>query len=159
MRSFTLLIAVLALGAPMAAIAQVPDDYVDPSLPAAPKLESEDVRNTGSLAQLENEVHNAKIGIGVSAGVIVLGGAITLIGGAQNLQGWDDSPSIGGSGNQPGKDAVIAGSAIMITGAVSMIATGILLGVRKKRLRERQHAYSTGRQGVSFDPRMTGFAF
>ena len=96
----------------------------DPNAPPEPELNP-----------YEKKVRNAKIGIGVSSVGLLVGGLIAGLA-AMDPSGFlsfDSNPS---QSDSSGKDAAIyAGSAIAAASAASMIATGALLGVRKRELR------------------------
>jgi hypothetical protein len=89
-------------------------------------------------------VRNAKIGIWISS-TGILAGSLVLLGGASV-----PDVSIGGSGGSTSSNdnVVYAGAAIMGASALSLVALGILLGVRKRQLRKSQwEDYATLRVG------------
>ena len=94
----------------------------------------------------ERKVRNAKIGLGVSAGGLVLGAIMAAAGGAASLDfDLDGSPS----GDSP---ALYVGAGIAGASALSLIATGALLGVRKRKLREWERASHAKLRRVEWDP-------
>jgi len=84
------------------------------------------------LTRDEKKVRNAKIGMGVSGAAAFAGGVMVIVG--ADLPVIDFSA---GSSSDSGRDALLfAGTAVAAAGGVSLIATGILLRVRKRRLRD-----------------------
>jgi hypothetical protein len=75
-------------------------------------------------------VKRAKIGLGVSAVVMVVGTALAFGGGAASI--CLSEPCSRATG------LTIAGSIMAGGGAAGMVASGILLGVRKRKLRRLQ---------------------
>jgi hypothetical protein len=101
----------------------------------------------------EKKVQNAKIGIGVSGGLLLIGGIMAGAGGAASIDfDLDGSPS----GDSP---ALYVGAAIAGAGAISLIATGILLGVRKRKLREHQEAHRLGSHRMQWDAARSRLVF
>jgi hypothetical protein len=98
------------------------------------------------LTPQERKVRGAKIGLGVSVGCALTG--LIVVGAA----GISSAGYIGT--NDPGPDItvpLIAGTTIASAGAVSMIATGILLRVRKKELRAQEQAHHRRRRRAQWD--------
>jgi len=93
--------------------------------------------------EMELRVRRARIGVGVSAAALVLGAVVAGAAGAAAVNRSFSTPTDTSSGDA----AVWVGVALVGVGGVSMIATGILLGVRKRKLRELQEArYETPRR-------------
>jgi hypothetical protein len=92
-----------------------------------------------TLEEMEVRVRRARIALGVSVVPLVLGTGIAVVGA---LRAVDTPPS-----DTSGETTLYAGSAIVGAGAVWMITSGIVLGVRKRQLRELQRAhYGTQRR-------------
>jgi hypothetical protein len=89
-----------------------------------------------TLEELELRVQRAKIGLGVSAAVLAVGGALTAAGAVSF-----SNDIYGGTG------ALWGGVALAIGGVVGMITTGAMLTDRKRKLRRLQEAhYGTPRR-------------
>ncbi len=104
------------------------------------------------VKDMDRRVHNAKIGLGVSAVPIVIGAVLALAAAGS---------SVGAIGSDPPDttqaDALlIGGSVLMVGGAASMIATGILLGVRKRKRRRAAHGTT---RPVRWDLASSGVVF
>lgn len=91
-------------------------------------------------AEMERRVKAARVGVGVSAVTLVLGAVIAGAGAAASInRSFSSTPP-----DTSGADAAVwAGTALVGVGGVSMIATGILLGKRKRKLRDLQEAHYT----------------
>jgi len=136
---FVLVVAVVTL--PLGVSAQEMDPLGVQANEAAPK----EVHSDAPMSSEERKVRKAKIGLGVSAPVVVAGGIMVLV--AADLPVIEISA---GSSSDSGKDALLwAGTAVAAAGGVAMIAAGILLGVRKRKLRESKEAT---RRKVQWDP-------
>jgi hypothetical protein len=94
------------------------------------------------VEEMELRVKRARIALGVSVVPLVLGTGLAVAGAFRELD-FTTPPS-----DTSGQDATLyAGSAIVGAGAVWMITSGIVLGVRKRQLRELQQAdYGTPRR-------------
>ncbi|MGB8224432.1 MAG: hypothetical protein WCF10_17705, partial [Polyangiales bacterium] len=102
--------------------------------PSAP-LTAEELK----LQEMDLRVRRARIALGVSVVPIFIGAILAGVGAGNSIFSQDDTSSADA--------AVIAGSAIMGAGGVSMIATGILLGVRKHQRREfKETQHGTARR-------------
>ena len=98
-----------------------------------------------TLEEMDVRVRRAKIGIGSSALAFFVGG-ILLASGLSGDCGW------GGDAQRERCDRLAyAGTALAAGGAVGMIATGILLGVRKRKLRRLQEAHYGRPHRVQWD--------
>jgi hypothetical protein len=97
------------------------------------------------LDRYENKVRGAKIGLGVSSGLVALGGIMAGAAAASQLSSLFEDSGNGGEG------MLIVGLVMLSGGGASMIATGILLGVRKHKLRELQQAQGTTPRRVQWD--------
>ncbi|MGB8221194.1 MAG: hypothetical protein WCF10_01345, partial [Polyangiales bacterium] len=133
-----------------------PEAFVDPTKPASePALQLEvdsaglQVTPTAPLApeelrlqEMALRVRRAKLGVGVSVIPTVVGALIATVSAVSSIS------SIGSTNNTSSSDAALyAGSAIVAVGGASMIATGILLGVRKHQLREfKETQHGTARR-------------
>ena len=82
-------------------------------------------------------VRNAKIGIWVSTVGLLAGTGVLLAGATVPDVSVGDPSSSSSSGND---GVLVAGAVIAVTSALSMIATGILLGVRKRKHRRGDQA-------------------
>ena len=80
--------------------------------------------------EMRLRVRRAKIGLGVSAVVMVVGTALAFGGGAASI--CLSEPCSRATG------LTITGSIMVGAGAAGMVASGILLGVRKRKLRRLQ---------------------
>jgi hypothetical protein len=87
-----------------------------------------------TLEEMDVRVRRAKIGIGSSALAFFVGG-ILMASGLGGDCGWG-----GGAQRESCDRLAYAGTALAAGGAVGMIATGILLGVRKGKRRGLQEA-------------------
>ena len=94
-----------------------------------------------TLEEMEVRVRRARIALGVSVVPLVLGTGIAVVGALRAVD-FTTPPS-----DTSGETTLYAGSAIVGAGAVWMITSGIVLGVRKRQLRELQRAhYGTQRR-------------
>ena len=91
-----------------------------------------------TLEEMDRRVERAKIGLGVSAGLVLVGVALVLAPAFKCFLGeWTESCN----------RLENAGIAVMVGGGLGMIASGGLLGARKRKLRElRQAHYGTPRR-------------
>jgi len=97
---------------------------------------------TPELEEMERRVKRARIALGMSVVPLVLGTGLAVAGAFGSLS--QTMPNADTSG----QDATLyAGSAIVGAGAVWMITSGIILGVRKRQRRQlRQAHYRTPRR-------------
>ena len=101
--------------------------------------------NGYTLEETELRVRRAKIGIGSSALAFFVGGILV----ASGLGG--DCSWGGGAERERCDRLAYAGTALAAGGAVGMIATGILLGKRKQKLRRLQQAHYGRPSRVQWD--------
>jgi hypothetical protein len=96
--------------------------------------------------EIERRVQRAKRGLGVSVVPLFAGGMMMIVGTMGTKCFWN-------SENQKSCDRLLYGGAgLAAVGAAGMIATGILLAVRKRKLRTlREVAYSEGRRRAQWD--------
>lgn len=99
-----------------------------------------------TLKEMERRVQRAKRGLGVSVVPLVAGG-LMMIAGAVGTKCFLNSEA------QKGCDRLLYGGVgLAAAGAAGMIATGIVLGVRKRKLRTlREAAYCSGRRRAQRD--------
>jgi hypothetical protein len=99
-----------------------------------------------TLEEMELRVKRAKIGLGVSAGSMVLGIALSIAAGAQTWFCFDPC-------SYPGwVDPVFAmGMTLAVGGAAGMVVSGILLGKRKRKLRRLQQSHYGTPRRVQWD--------
>ena len=101
-------------------------------------------------AGMEVRVRRAKIGIGVSTVPILVGGIIAIS--SEFVGGFDFWVEPRTPEEEVTRRRVLGiGIAFMGVGAASMIATGILLGVRKRKLRRFQEVADLGHRRVQWD--------
>jgi hypothetical protein len=98
-----------------------------------------------TLEEMDVRVRRAKIGIGSSALAFFVGGILV----ASGLGG--DCSWGGGAERERCDRLAYAGTALAAGGAVGMIATGILLGKRKQKLRRLQQAHYGTPRRVQWD--------
>ena len=98
-----------------------------------------------TLEEMDVRVRRAKIGIGSSALAFFVGGILV----ASGLGG--DCSWGGGAERERCDRLAYAGTALVAGGAVGMIATGILLGKRKQKLRRLQQAHYGRPHRVQWD--------
>jgi len=101
-----------------------------------------------TLEEMEVRVRRAKIGVGVSAVPIFIGGVLMI--GAMGDFSVDFSPP---APEEQKKEERLgrAAAVLAVGGAASMIATGILLGVRKRKLRTFQEVADLGHRRVQWE--------
>jgi hypothetical protein len=98
-----------------------------------------------TLEEMDVRVQRAAIGIVGSAVAFIVGGTLVATGVGGDC-GW------GGSAQREKCDRrAYAGTALAAGGAIGMIATGILLGVRKRKLRRLQQAHYGRPHRVQWD--------
>lgn len=106
-------------------------------------------------AEMERRVQAARIGVGVSAVPLVLGAVIAGVAGAASVNRGFSTPP----GTSSGHAAVWAGTALVGVGGVSMIATGVLLGVRKRRLRRYEQEHGLQSRRIQWDSHTSRLVF
>ena len=150
---FALVLGLAFLSLPLRAVAQTTEpvgshgsphlvfllipEHLEKRLPVVPSRSGDDPLSLEYVeaepappSPAEMKVRRAKIGIGVSAGGLFVGGIVAGAGGAASIDfDLDGSPS----GDSP---ALYVGAAIAGASALALISKGILLGVRKRALRE-----------------------
>jgi hypothetical protein len=105
-----------------------------------------------TLEEMELRVRRARIGLLSTTGVAVVGAVLFGVGAARARSSQDlDALSEG--------PLLISGMSLMISGAVGMIAIGILLGVRKRDLRKLQESRYEGPHPVQWDLARSGVVF
>jgi hypothetical protein len=99
-----------------------------------------------TLEEMELRVKRAKIGLGVSAGSMVLGTVLAIAAGAQTIICFEPC-------SYPGwVDPVFAmGMTLALGGAAGMVVSGILLGKRKRKLRRLTEAHYGTPRRVQWD--------
>ena len=107
-----------------------------------------------TLKQMEKRVQRARRGLGVSVVPFVAGGLLMVVGTVPyDCFGTSEPP------NRCGR-FLYSGVGLAAVGAAGMIATGILLGVRKRRLRTlREAAYYDRRRRAEWDPERSRLVF
>ena len=108
------------------------------------------------LQEIDDRVQRAKIGVGVSAIPIGVGAIMASASAFASINSFD----LGSTQDTSSQDtALYAGSAIAGVGGVSMIATGILLGVRKHQRRRFQEAQPGTARRVQWDTEASRLVF
>lgn len=104
------------------------------------------------VVEMQRRVRNAKIGLGVSGASVLVGGVLLGIGIGGTYRDIG-TPQEAASNDRVG--IAIAGATLLTGGVASLLATGILLGVRKRelesheqRLRELQRDLPLGGRGA-----------
>ena len=144
----SLVLVLLAVGTSAGVEAQLRWDMTPPAPnPPAPKQtepESKEVATwhpswdqvkSPAVIEAERRVKRNRIALGVSAVPLALGAIIATAGALGSLNQTGTNPDTSG---QDG--ALYAGSALVGAGAVWMITSGVVLGVRKRQLRQAQGA-------------------
>ena len=124
-----------------------PSTEPGPEEPALqPKLDEAGVE----VVEMQRRVRNAKIGLGISGASVLVGGVLMGIGWGGSYQDFG-TPEEAASNDRIG----IAGATLLTGGVASLLATGILLRVRKRklesleqRLRELQRDLPLGGRGA-----------
>jgi hypothetical protein len=106
-------------------------------------------------SEMERGVRGARLGVGISTVPLVLGAVIAMAGGAVSVNRNLSTPSDTSSGY----GAVWVGTALVGVGGVSMIASGILLGVRKRKLRNYEAEHSLSSHRIQWDSHTSRFVF
>lgn len=148
MRWLVLCVLVLVSSSPLSASAQdAPAPHLTLSAAGVDVLASPGRTVDGYTAkEMERRAQRAKRGLGVSVVPFVVGGifmTVGTVGGGCFLN--SDPPT-------QCKRMLYSGVGLAAVGAAGMIATGILLGVRKRKLRTaRKAGYSEGRCRAEWD--------
>ena len=100
-----------------------------------------------TLEEMELRVQRAKIGVGISAVPIFVGTVLAM--GTAFSGGLFSESTPEEAENE--RRTVIGATVVAGCGALSMIGTGILLGVRKRKLRELQEAHYGTPRRVQWD--------
>jgi hypothetical protein len=102
--------------------------------------------DSDTLEEMQVRVKRAAIGLGVSAGSMVLGTALAIAAGAQTLFCFEPC-------SYPGwVDPVFPmAMTLAVGGAAGMVVSGILLGKRKRKLRRLQEAHYATPRRVQWD--------
>lgn len=101
-----------------------------------------------TLKEMERRAQRAKRGLGVSVVPLFAGGMMMIVGTVGSKCFFNSEAQ-----TQKGCDRLLYGGVgLAAVGAAGMIATGILLGVRKRKLRTlREAAYREGRRRAQWD--------
>jgi hypothetical protein len=91
-----------------------------------------------TLEEMELRVKRARIGYGVSAGVLGVGVLTMLVAGVVGVATWEplSGPPTSGGRYTTNDRALIAGAVLASSGLVGMITAGGILGHRKRQRRE-----------------------
>lgn len=106
-----------------------------------------------TLQDMELRVKRARIGVGVSAAPLVVGGVLFGVSYFELCVGGSCPPDAGWTPLR------VAGVTLMTCGAAWMIATGTLYGVRKRKLRRQQQAHHETPRRVQWDLARAGLVF
>ena len=87
------------------------------------------------VVEMQRRVRNAKIGLGVSGASVLVGGVLLGIGIGGTYRDIG-TPQEAASNDRVG--IAIAGATLLTGGVASLLATGILLGVRKRELESHE---------------------
>ena len=102
-------------------------------------------RDGYTLKEMERRVQRAKRGLGVSVVPLALGGIFMTVGTVGHGCFFNSDPPTSCD------RMLYAGVGLAAVGAAGMIATGILLGVRKRRLRRLKEAHYGTPRRVQWD--------
>jgi len=91
-----------------------------------------------TLEEMETRVHRAKVGMGICSVPILIGGILMMVGIPGSLSLDLSAPPPTPEEQKREERVLRAGAVLAVGGAAAMIATGILLGVRNRKLRERK---------------------
>jgi len=94
---------------------------------------------------MERRVWRAKIGISASAVGVIIG--MVVVGASASAQVND----IGTNDPRSAKPAYIAGGILFVGSSLGLIASGVLLGVHKRKLRRLQEAHQATPRRVQWD--------
>ena len=97
--------------------------------------------------EMERRVRRARIGLGLTAVPIFAGTVVALGSSFSNYSLPESTPEEA----EQDRRATIVGTVVAVCGTVSMIATGILLGHRKQKLRELKQAHYGNPRRVQWD--------
>ena len=100
-----------------------------------------------TLEEMELRARRAKIGLGVSAGLSIAGAAMFGAG----ITSWDLCIFPPPEGCDDDAGLMIAGMVVMTGGLVGLIASGAMLGKRKRKLRELRVAHYRAPHRVQWD--------
>jgi hypothetical protein len=102
------------------------------------EIQSEELEDAGE--KMELRVKRAKIGYGVSAGVLGVGVLTMLVAGVVGLATWEplSGPPTSGGRYTTNDRALIAGAVLASSGLVGMITAGGIWGHRKRKLPSKQ---------------------
>jgi len=107
-----------------------------------------------TLKAMERRVQRAKRGLGASVVPFVVGGILMTVGGISYDRFWTSTAP------KSCDRMLYAGVGLTVVGAAGMIATGILLGVRKGKLRTLREAASyEGRRRAQWDVERSRLVF
>jgi hypothetical protein len=102
-------------------------------------------RDGYTLKEMERRVQRAKRGLGVSVVPLAIGGVFMTLGTMGNGCFWNSEPP------KRCDRMLYAGVGLAAVGAAGMIAAGILLGVRKRKLRRLEEAHYGTPHRVQWD--------
>jgi hypothetical protein len=102
-------------------------------------------RDGYTLKEMERRVQRAKRGLGVSVVPLAIGGIFMTVGTMGNGCFWNSEPP------EQCDRMLYAGVGLAAVGAAGMIAAGILLGVRKRKLRRLEEAHYGTPHRVQWD--------
>ena len=102
-------------------------------------------RDGYTLKEMERRVQRAKRGLGVSVVPLALGGIFMTVGTMGGGCFWNSEPP------EHCDRMLYAGVGLAAVGAAGMIAAGILLGVRKRKLRRLEEAHYGTPHRVQWD--------
>lgn len=125
------------------------DDGVEVAPPPPPTVDGY------TLGEMELRVQRAKIGVGISAVPVFIGTVLML---ASSFSGGLLQPRTPEEA-ETDRRTLIGGGVVAGAGALSMIATGILLGVRKRKMRELQKAHYAPPRRAQWDPGTSRISF
>jgi hypothetical protein len=87
------------------------------------------------VVEMQRQVRNAKIGLGISGAFVLVGGVLVGIGIGGTYRDIG-TPQEAGSNDRDG--IAIAGATLLTGGVASLLATGILFAVRKRKLESQE---------------------
>jgi hypothetical protein len=104
-----------------------------------------------TLEEMETRVYRAKVGMGISSVPILMGGIVMIVGISGDLSFDLAAPPPTPEEQKQEERMLRAGAVLAVGGAAAMIATGILLGVRKRDRRRLQEAHYGTPHRVQWD--------
>ena len=106
-----------------------------------------------TLEEMELRVKRARIGYGVSAGVLGVGVLTMLVAGIAGLATWEplSGPPTSGGRYTRNDRALIAGAVVASSGLAGAITAGGILGHRKRKLRRLEQAHYGRPRRVQWD--------